>query len=177
MLCHVLVMWHLNLHSFEKTNKGSWFGVCFVRTKRKPLGTREGIFCQACSAGATQSLSLSHTPSFLPHKGRDIQKDCTLVRVQQKLSAEFHPLLNLCLNNTRATNQNMLDTESEVMGYRSSWLPEKSPCVKDGNGWLLLWLMAIENWEGCSGPILPRLSPMPVPNPSFSSPQYISLNF
>lgn len=45
-------------------DKGSWFGVCFVRTKRKPLGTREGIFCQACSAGATQSLSLALRLSF-----------------------------------------------------------------------------------------------------------------
>lgn len=60
--------------------------------------------------------------------------------------------IHLCLNNARATNQKMLDTASEVMRYISLRLLHKSPCVRGGDGWLLLWLMAVAAEEAVRCP-------------------------
>lgn len=165
-------------HSFEEANIGSRFSVCFVRCERNTLGTREGIFCQAFSAGPTLgfflflslslSLSLPVSLSHFSDKGTDIEKDCTLVCVQQKLSAEFHPLLNLSLNNTRATNQNMLDTEVRSWAIDHLDSGEVSLCKRRGRVAATL-TDGYRDLERHSGPILRRLSPCLCQTPHFPS--------
>lgn len=128
--------------SFEEANKSFWSSVCLVLSERRELRTQEESLCQA--------FSLS-----FPTRAETSKKDCTLVCVQQKLSAGFYPLLNLCLNNTQATNQNMLGTKSEV-----------TVCIdhcgfslyQRWGRWLLLWLMAVET-VGSLVPVLRRLIP------------------
>lgn len=125
----------------EEANKGCRFSVYFVQCKRK-LGTREGLSCQDCSP-----VLIQHPPPpprvFLPPSlSVSIPtRTETSKRTVPWCASNKSSLLNfihLCLNNTRATNQKMLDTESEVMRHRSLRLLQKSPCVRGGDGWLLL---------------------------------------
>lgn len=118
--------------------------------KRERRGSEERLRCQDCRLPPVHSLSPPPPPPcvFLPPSLSASIKTRTETskRTVPWCASNKSSLLNfihLCLNNARVTNQKMLDTASEVMRYISLRLLLKSPCVRRGDGWLLLWLMAV----------------------------------